>query len=205
MVLIVVRGYAAARWKRRLSVGKKSLICYSVKRLAAILLMGILFLNWYGYQLLTRYMQARSDRRLEARLDRNEYDEYQLISLKIPITALAYYQSSSEFQRVDGQIEIGGVHYKYVKRRIFGDSLELLCIANHTAMKLQKMRGDWGKKTSSFTFKHISTDYQTISMEVHVAGIPDLAPVRGVYASPCLPSCYSPTDEMPPDGASVLS
>jgi hypothetical protein len=192
-------------WKRRLSYAKKSLICYSVKRLAAILLMGILFFNWYGYQLLTRYMQVRSDRCLEARLDRNEYDESQLISLKIPITALAYYSSSSEFQRVDGQIEIGGVHYKYVKRRIFGDSLELLCIANHTAMKLQKMRGDWGKKATSYTFKHISTDYSPTTVHIAVTGMPALAPARGGYAFPYLPSCYSPADEIPPDGTPVLS
>jgi len=167
--------------------------------------MGILFFNWYGYQPLTRYIQERSDRRLEARLDRNEFDESQLISLKVPITALAYYLSSSEFQRVDGQIEIDGVRYKYVKRRIFADSLELLCISNQMAMKMQKVRDDWGKKTSTLIFKHITTDYQQTSMNVCVGGMPALEPARGAYALPCLPACYSPTDEMPPDGMSVLS
>jgi hypothetical protein len=167
--------------------------------------MGTLFFTWYGYRWLMQYMQQRSDLCLEARLDRNDYDESQLISLKVPITGLAYYHSSSEFQRVDGQIEVGGVRYQYVKRRIFGDSLELLCIANHVAMKLQKMGGDWGKKASSYLFKHISTDYSQTIVEIAVAGMPVLSPARGGYAFPYLPICYSPSDEMPPDETPVLS
>lgn len=167
--------------------------------------MGILFFNWYGYQLLTMYMQRQSDLHLEARLDRNEYDESQLLRVKIPITSLAYYNSSREFQRVDGQIDIGGIRYQYVKRRIFGDSLELLCITNHTAMELQKVKSDWCKKTFPSLFKHISTDYQPTAIHNFVAGVLVLAPAFGLYAFPSLPSCYSPTDEMPPDGKRVFS
>lgn len=185
-----------------------------MKRLAAILLVGILFFNWYGYQLLTRYWEQRSDSRLQARLDRNEYDESQLLSIKIPITRLGYFNSSSEFQRVDGQIDIGGVRYQYVKRRIFGDSLELLCIGNEMVTKLQKVRNDFfrrvndlqqhtrGKKTSSV--KHISTDYQPATVQVAIGVIVIPAPLRGGYCF-YIPSCYLSIDEMPPDQAPALS
>lgn len=114
-----------------------------VKRFAAILLMGVLFFNWYGYQLLSSFMQDRANRGLEARLDRDNYDESNLISLKIPLTTLSYYNSSTQFERVDGQVAIGGVQYKYVKRRIFKDSLELLCIPNQAAMGLQTARNEF--------------------------------------------------------------
>jgi hypothetical protein len=179
--------------------------------------MGILFFNWYGYQLLTQYWQERADRRLQARLDKNEYDESQLVSVKVPITTLSYYNASpGDFQRVDGQIDIQGVRYQYVKRRIFKDSLELLCIPNLTAMRLQKVKNDFfrdtndlqqqtqGKKTPS-PVKNISQDYQPTAMNVAVpdALAAEAAPARGVYTCPHLPSCYSPTAERPPDQATA--
>lgn len=177
-----------------------------MRRLAAILLVGTLFFNWYGYQLLTQYWQQRSDRRLEARFDRDEYDESLLICLKIPITALAYYRSSCEFQRVDGQIVIGGVHYKYVKRRIFGDSLELLCIANEAAMRLQKVSGDFFRHVNDLQHRAFGkrTDYQETAIQVAVADLLRELPARGGYVLPCYTSCYARMDDMPPDGAHVF-
>jgi hypothetical protein len=105
--------------------------------------MGILLFNWCGYRLLTSWLETRSDRQLEARLDDNAYDESQLFSIKIPATNLSYYNPSTEFERVDGQIEIGGIQYKYVKRRLFNDSLEMLCIPNHAAMSLRTAKNDY--------------------------------------------------------------
>lgn len=193
-----------------------------MKRLAAILLIGILFFNWYGYQLLTQYWQERADSKLQARLDKNEYTDDQLISVKIPLTSVSYsnYNNAgiSGFERVDGQIDIHGVRYQYVKRRVVGESLELLCIPNETAMKLQQVKNDFfrqandlqqqnqGKKTPSSPVKDLSKDYQPTAM--HIA-VPDalaaLSPAPGVYTCPHLHSCFSPTAEMPPDHTSLLS
>ena len=185
--------------------------------------MGILFFNWYGYQLLTNYWQQRADARLEARLDKNEYDESQLLSVKIPTpTTLAYslsnYDGAAGFQRVNGQIDIGGVRYQYVKRRIYKDSLELLCIPNETAIKLQQVKNDFfrqvndlqqqnqGKKSPASSLKDISKDYTPTAMHVAVPNaLAALAPVQGVYTYPFLSSFYSPTAEMPPDQAPALS
>lgn len=93
--------------------------------------------------MLSAYLENRADDQLEAQLDDNQYDESQLIAVKIPATHLSYYNSSIEFQRVKGQVEIGGVLYNYVKRRIFNDSLEYLCIPNHAAMNIQTAKNDF--------------------------------------------------------------
>ena len=114
-----------------------------MKRIAAILLMGILFFNWYGYKLLSFYLEGKANRQLEARLDEARYDESQLISIKVPSSHLSYYNSSTQFERVDGQIEVGGVQYKYVKRRLYNDSLEMLCIPNYAAMTIQTARNQF--------------------------------------------------------------
>jgi hypothetical protein len=183
-----------------------------LKRVAAILLSGILFFNWYGYQLLTTYLQNKADRGLEASLDRNGYDESQLLSVRVTLTALSYYNSSTGFERVDGQIEIGGVQYKYVKRRIFKDSLELLCIPNEASMGLQTAKNDFfrlvndlqqqtaqGKKVPG-AYKGFSKDYCQIAYNDLLPGV-QKAPVieRYRYNAGHLPSRYVPTPENPPD------
>lgn len=198
---------------------KKLLICTALKRLAAILLMGILFFNWYGYQLLTQYWQQQAETKLQARLDREEYDESQLLKLRIPITTLSYYNySSNNFERVDGKIDINGVRYQYVKRRFIKDSLELLCIPNQATTKLQQVKNDFfrqvndlqqqtqGKKAPSSPVKNISKDYQPTAMHIAVPGaLAALPSTPGEYTYPHLPSSFSPTAEMPPDRAPALS
>jgi len=156
-----------------------------MKKVAAILLMGILLFSWYGYRLVSSYLEDKANRQLEARLDQDRYDESELISIKVPSTHLSYYNSSTQFERVDGQIEVGGVQYKYVKRRLFNDSLELLCIPNHAAMSLQTARNQFfqlvndiqqhngqSKKADHSTSKSFSpTDYDltpTLSSSHHL-------------------------------------
>ncbi|MBS1606029.1 MAG: hypothetical protein JST42_25455 [Bacteroidetes bacterium] len=188
-----------------------------MRRLATILLMGILFFNWYGYQLITIYWQDRADRRLEASLDRKDYAESQLISLKVAITSLSYYNSTTDFQRVDGQIDIGGVQYKYVERRILQDSIEYRCIPNQMAIRLKNVKDSYfqlvndlsrngqEKKTPHSTqYKSVSQDYCATSMAIelpHMVAV--LAPKMAATGTAHLPSSYSPAAELPPDRASL--
>ncbi len=105
-----------------------------MKKAATIVLIGLLLFNWYGYRLITSFIEGTANAALNARLDDNDYNEEQLLSIKIPAN-LPYYINSVNFERIDGQIEIAGIHYNYVKRRVFRDSLEYMCIPN-----VQKMR-----------------------------------------------------------------
>jgi len=89
------------------------------------------------------YLQEKGRKELEVRLDENDYDESQLISIKTPVNHLSYYNTSDRFERVDGSIEIDGIKYKYVKRRLYKDSAELLCLPDAGAMKLQAFKNDY--------------------------------------------------------------
>jgi len=175
--------------------------------------MGVLFFNWYGYQLLSIYMQDRAERRLEADFDRNNYDESALISFRVPLTSLAYFNSSTGYERANGQIDIGGIHYQYVKRRIYGDSLEVMCIPNLTTMKLRAASNDFfrqvndlqqqnqGKKNSAHPVKDNSKDYRPASTGAIVPDALVLAEVKvkGLYTPSRLPSVFTPTAENPPE------
>ena len=116
-----------------------------MRKLAAIMLLGLFLFNWGGYQLFHAYVQQRANNQLEDQLDNNHYNDNQLLSIKISAANLPYYTYSQQFERVDGQLEIEGVLYKYVKRRIFNDSLELLCIPNKKEMKLTLARNNFFK------------------------------------------------------------
>jgi hypothetical protein len=95
-------------------------------------------------------MQDRMDRNMVASLDDNHYDESQLVSVKVPISHLSYYNTDNQFERVDGSIELGGIQYRYVKRRIYNDSLEFLCLPDRAAMALQAFKGDFYRLVNGF-------------------------------------------------------
>ena len=115
-----------------------------MKKTAAILILGLFLFNWLGYRVLTSLLQAHADTRLELQLDNNNYNESDLISLKIPAN-LPYYANSRSYERMDGQIEIDGIHYNYVKRRFYNDSLEYLCIPNKSKIRLNNAQNEFFK------------------------------------------------------------
>jgi hypothetical protein len=121
-----------------------------LKKTASILLLGILMFNLFGYRLLVVYMQHEADQELETRLDSESFDESTLFSIKVPVTQLSYYNVSTQFERVDGSIEIHGVTYTYVKRRLFNDSLEMLCIPNQTANSLRAFKNEFFSSVNGF-------------------------------------------------------
>ena len=109
-----------------------------MRKFAAILLCGIFFFNWVGYRLMNEMMEEDATFRLDARLDQQQYSEDQLITIKVPLTHLAYFNNSAAFERSNGQIEINGIPYRYVKSRIYDDSLEMRCIPNQGALQLRQ-------------------------------------------------------------------
>ncbi len=123
--------------------------------------------------MVVEYMQQKADNQLEACLDNNSYDDSQLIELKVPIN-VPYQTNWSTFQRYDGEIEINGLLYKYVKRKVANDTLYVMCIPNTKKMHLENAREDFFKisndlmqsnsskksdNSKSNTFKNQLTDY----------------------------------------------
>ncbi|MBS1915318.1 MAG: hypothetical protein JST87_03515 [Bacteroidetes bacterium] len=184
-----------------------------MKRIVTILLLAMLLFNWIGYRLFTAYIENRSDRQFEAQLDNNNYDETQLISIKVPVAHLAYYNISKNFERMDGQIEANGVVYKYVKRRIFNDSLEVLCIPNKTAMQLNAAKNEFFKLVNDLQAnnqtrkanshknfsKAFSTDNCTTNDVVVLSELNESIPRPLIPYSENLASSFSFINEQPPD------
>ena len=118
-----------------------------LKKLAAILLIAILFFNWYGYRIVTSILTKDADKQLELRLDNNEYDEAQLIELKVPLN-IPYQNNQADFERHYGEIEIDGKYYTYVKRKIENGYLILKCIPNSSKEQIKEAGNDYFKMTN---------------------------------------------------------
>lgn len=171
--------------------------------------MGILLFNWVGYRLLGTIAEDNASRRLESRLERQQYVEDQLISIKVPLTHLAYYNTSAAFERIDGKIEVDGVPYRYVERRLYNDSLEMLCIPNAAELKLRQAGNDYfrlvadldqdsGTGTHSHLTRSFATDPYICIEDLKVPEPPCTLIQNGEYSPAYLPAATPSEDERPP-------
>ncbi len=118
-----------------------------LKKITAILLILLLFFNWYGYRLVLSLLQDHADQKLEFRIDNNDYDESQLIEIRVALN-MPYQERFTDFERHYGELTIDGIVYTYVKRKMEGDILILKCIPNHSKQQLTKTADDFAKSNS---------------------------------------------------------
>ena len=76
-----------------------------------------MLLNLAGYKVLFHFLQQRADSQLQASLDKQQYNEQDLVTIKVPLS-LPYQTNWKEFERVDGEIKLDGKIYKYVKNNL---------------------------------------------------------------------------------------
>jgi hypothetical protein len=179
-----------------------------VKKLAAILLLFLFLFNLVGYRLWFNYVQQQSDIQLEASLDKHQYNDADLISIKVPLS-MPYQTVQSNYERVDGEIKINGKIYKYVKRRIVNGELELLCLPDQNKMLLQDAKNDYFKTTNDIAsnnsskksdnsktniFKNITSDYE---QQVNTYALSIAANTKANYSSELIFSLSS-TPHTPP-------
>jgi hypothetical protein len=101
-----------------------------LRKVFSILLMALLLFNWIGYRLVINYLQERADHQLQARIDINNYDDAQLMEIRVALN-MPYQAVNTSFERHYGEIEIGGESYTYVKRKVEDGFLVLKCLPNH--------------------------------------------------------------------------
>ena len=190
-----------------------------MRQLAAILLLGIFSFNLFGYRLVASFMEKRADAKMEKAIDGDAYNENELLSIKMPVN-LPYYTNSPEFSRVDGEVEIAGTVYKYVKSRIYNDSLEMLCLPDAGRMKVQNARDEFSKLASDFvqlshkknksnsnipSCKNIFSEYEEVQQPGNTKRLNAFyskTPVRNLYF---VNSLFIQADERPPDAPLIIS
>lgn len=120
-----------------------------MRKLVAIFMLAVFTFNIAGYQLVFNYLSLTSDKSLELALDADNYRDDELLLIKQP-TNLPYYNNSNEFERIDGEVVIDGVKYKYVKCRVYNGNLEMLCIPNKAKMQIEQNENEYAKGAHDF-------------------------------------------------------
>lgn len=175
----------------------------------------MLLFNLCGYRLVIDFLQQQQAQTRTAQLDKAEYANEDLISIKTPLS-LPYYNASTDFERVDGAIQINGVEYSYVKRRIINDSLELLCLPNTAKQKLQAAKSDFfkitndlqrpeGSKKPTAVIKAAIPDYCNALPVYGLLSLHKTTQKHAVTNSRFIPACFATIPAQPPESMRLFS
>ena len=121
-----------------------------MRKYSSIILLFILLFNMVGYRAWFYYAEQKWDATMESRLDKDQYNESELVSLSVPLCN-PYQSEQTAFERVSGEINFQGKTYKFVKRRISDGNLVLLCIPDIRKMVLKKAKSDYGNDVNDLT------------------------------------------------------
>ncbi len=115
-----------------------------MKKLTAILLLVLFLFNLIGYKAWFYYLETRTNQKMQVALDKKDYSEKDLITIKVPLS-LPYFTNWNEFEQYNGSIELNGQHYNYVKRKVSNDTLILLCLPNQEQDLVNNTQHDFEK------------------------------------------------------------
>ncbi|HLF45120.1 MAG TPA: hypothetical protein VI548_01760 [Chitinophagaceae bacterium] len=115
-----------------------------MKKISAILILGIMLFNIAGYRWAYSFLEKNATAILERVIDSGNYTEEQLVEIQIPLN-MPYY-SDKDFETVYGETDWNGNHYRFVKRKISGNILYLLCIPNSEKNQIIFAKNDFTKK-----------------------------------------------------------
>jgi len=114
-----------------------------VKKIAAILLLSLMVFNLVGYRWLFSAIENKATANLEQKISSGEYNDDQLVEIRIPLN-MPYY-SDKDYENVYGETDFNGDHYRYVKRKVSGNTLYLLCLPNKEKTSIVKVKNDFTK------------------------------------------------------------
>jgi hypothetical protein len=114
-------------------------------KISAILIFVIHLYSSVCYSFVFNYLIHLSDKQTAAQLDKNLYNDAALIEITVPLN-MPYMSNQNNYERCDGSIELKGVQYNYVKRKISNDTLHILCIPNEQKTQLHEAKNNYTKQ-----------------------------------------------------------
>ena len=99
--------------------------------------------NLAGYRWLFSAIEKNATANLEQKIAAGKYSDEQLVEIRIPLN-MPYY-SDKEYENVYGETDWNGEHYRYVKRKVSGNTLYLLCLPNKEKTSLVKVKNEFTK------------------------------------------------------------
>ena len=118
-----------------------------MKKIVSILLLVILCFNIIGYKFVANYFEKKAITDMQTALYENKYNEAELVSFKTALNQ-PYVTNTDGYDYIDGEMDVNGTYYQYVKMRIYNDTLEVLCIPNYTKSNISEKKHELSKQLS---------------------------------------------------------
>jgi hypothetical protein len=99
--------------------------------------------NLVGYRWLFSAIERKATVNLEQKISSGEYRDDQLVEIRVPLN-MPYY-SDKDYENVYGETDFNGEHYRYVKRKVSGNTLYLLCLPNKEKTSIAKVKNEFTK------------------------------------------------------------
>ncbi len=183
-----------------------------MRKLTAILFICIYCFNLFGYIILFHYLEQDAYVKAEESIDREAYSSADLVEVKIPY-ALPYAFTSNEYERANGFVNVNGVQYNYVKKKLSHDTLYMYCLPNERQSKLLNGEHNYSSLVNGVSDKedtqkpgNATNNFQQIFFATYHQPHPDynlstfsaLLQIAHRSAEPALSSCFIRTAHEPP-------
>jgi len=155
-----------------------------------------------------QYLVVRTDTKLVQQLDDNHYNSKDLVEIKIPLNS-PYITNTKGYERYDGSIELKGVQYNFVKRKIYNDTLYLVCIYNEKKMELTNAKNNFqklvtdipsNKKNNESNIKKLSsTDEYNFPLESALTNSAIISKQEKLFFSTALSTRFIQSKDQPPE------
>jgi hypothetical protein len=119
-----------------------------LKKIFVFTLIAVLLFNVMGYYGLFLGLQYQNGIAMKKRIDSNQYDESQTLTIKIPM-AVPYMSDNPDFERVDGIFEYNGEFYRFVKQKYARDTVTIVCIKDQENKRITDAITDYVKTFSN--------------------------------------------------------
>lgn len=119
----------------------------SLRKLTAIFFLLLFLFNIAGYKGLFFFLNKSADERLAEKLMAGNDLEKDLILVKFPFN-VPYLSDSKDYESTEGEVNVNGVIYNYVKRKIARDTLFLMCIENKEKTLIEAKRAEFFNKVN---------------------------------------------------------
>ena len=96
-----------------------------------------------GYRWLFSAIENKATATLEQKISTGDFREDQLVEIQIPLN-MPYY-SDKDYENIYGETDWNGEHYRYVKRKVSGNTLYLLCLPNTEKTTIVKAKNEFTK------------------------------------------------------------
>jgi len=184
-----------------------------LKKLVAILLLVVFLFNLVGYRGWFYLAEQQWETQLQNALDKEQYNEADLITIRAPLL-LPYVTDTREFQRTDGEVNVNGKIYHYLKSKIEKGEYVLMCLPDHNKQQLEKAKQDFFKDANdllqngsskksggskSGLFKNLLSEYNCNNLSFNHPVVGNFGRNYNIHSVGNLPSSPPPSPFQPPE------